>query len=472
MTTDFPDWLRVREQDVLRCLLERGVMAPIDNPQDFFRHAHVIIWAEALKAREQGLWPDYLQIRQQLAQTNQLDTVGATYLHELSRDSVVSSAGSLESAAKQIKDAAHTRRWRAVLTHHASAERIDADRLTADIDALRHTGPEKSPLLDDVAVLTLPEPAYLVEGRVPARALGTLFGDPGVGKTFTTLDLGLSVASGRSWLGAEIVKRGPVVYIAAEGAPAPRIRGWKLTHGFDLDTSLGLHTWPGAVQLLEPAAVSKFIAESKPLKPVLVFIDTLSRCTVGGDENSARDMGLAVESMERIRTQLDATVINVHHTNKAGTSERGSGALRGASDFVLHLQHADDLLQLTCAKQKDAEVFEPINLKLVAAYSGAKTCVVRLTSEVGTEDTLSDAQGKALHALTELFGSRGATSTEWAEVTAFLSRATFYRARQVLVDRGYVRHESTRFYPTDKCPVSRRLMASLTETSHASQAVA
>ena len=53
---------------------------------------------------------------------------------------------------------------------------------------------------------------------IPRGALVEVFGEPGVGKTFVALDIGLSVAGGKSsWHGRSIVANGPVVLVAPEG---------------------------------------------------------------------------------------------------------------------------------------------------------------------------------------------------------------------------------------------------------------
>ena len=57
------DWSITREQDVIRWALEREVIAPIDNAQDFGRDAHVIIWNTILRLRSEGRATDYLTVR-------------------------------------------------------------------------------------------------------------------------------------------------------------------------------------------------------------------------------------------------------------------------------------------------------------------------------------------------------------------------------------------------------------------------
>ena len=78
---------------------------------------------------------------------------------------------------------------------------------------------------------------------------------------------------------------------------------------------------------------------------------------IGGDENAARDMGLAVEASDRIKRAIGqdgagGAVILVHHSTKAGNTERGSGAFKAASDQVIRLDSDDGLLTLSCEKSQ------------------------------------------------------------------------------------------------------------------------
>jgi hypothetical protein len=89
-------------------------------------------------------------------------------------------------------------------------------------------------------------------------------------------------------------------------------------------------------------------------------------------------MGLFVAGIERLRTELNSTVLTLHHPTKDGRSERGSGALRGAMDTVLRLVDADRVITMKCEKQKDAEEAPDIHMTLepVELPHEAKSCVV------------------------------------------------------------------------------------------------
>ena len=59
--------------------------------------------------------------------------------------------------------------------------------------------------------------AYLVKGLIPREGLIVIWGPPKCGKSFWTFDLAMHVALGWTYRGRRIV-RGPVVYVACEGA--------------------------------------------------------------------------------------------------------------------------------------------------------------------------------------------------------------------------------------------------------------
>ena len=57
---------------------------------------------------------------------------------------------------------------------------------------------------------------WLVEGLIPDRSLSMLYGEPGCGKTFIALDMGLSISHSKEWQ-EQTVMGGQVVYVAGEG---------------------------------------------------------------------------------------------------------------------------------------------------------------------------------------------------------------------------------------------------------------
>ena len=71
---------------------------------------------------------------------------------------------------------------------------------------------------------------------------------------------------------------------------------------------------------------------------------------------------------------------------------------------------------------------------------------------------LSDTQQKALHALRSSFTKDdGATGTEWKAALPDVPERTFYRAKKVLIEGGYISTQGQRFVWTGKAPESESL---------------
>lgn len=222
-------------------------------------------------------------------------------------------------------------------------------------------------LLTRTELKALPDPEWIVHGTLPADSFTIIYGAPGAAKSFAALDIACSIASGHTFHGAQ-VKRGQVLIAVGEGLRGMKWReeAWGLAHQ-DADTELldqNLHILPRAVHLLEQREADMLVNTAEhlansggdPLR--LVIIDTWARALVGGDENSAKDGGIAIDVCERIRHATGATVLVVHHAGVEGTRERGTTALRGAADTSILMQKEENsgVITLAVKKMKDSEV--------------------------------------------------------------------------------------------------------------------
>src|SRR5262249_48369835 len=137
------------------------------------------------------------------------------------------------------------------------------------------------------------------------------------------------------------------------------------------------------LQLLVDSEVSDFLVALRglPDKPVLIVFDTLARCFVGGEENTARDMGRLIANVDRIRVETGATVLLVHHTGLKKQRARGHTALDGAADTIFLVAPAKQrqrVLTLRCVKQKDGGEFFPssLALKCIPLATGGESCAL------------------------------------------------------------------------------------------------
>ena len=308
-------------------------------------------------------------------------------------------------------------------------------------------------LLNDVEIVNQKPPAFQIDQITVENTLCCLYGHPGVGKTFGIATYGCSLATGTAFFGHEVPRRGPFVHVLAEGALGfgPRLYAWKRAFGFSTNTVIGYHIVPDAVNLLDPSAVKRLIELIAPLEPSGIGFDTLARCMVGGDENSASDMGRALDAADRVRRSTGAVVLLTHHTNKDQRYERGSSALRGGVDTMLSMDNVDDTIRLSCTKQKNAAEFDPISLKLVPTEDG-NSCVLREASQITRTAELSRTQARLLAALRSGATTHGLTTQEWRASVPDVIERTYHAARNRLIDLGYVAEHGQYFSWTGKEP--------------------
>lgn len=219
--------------------------------------------------------------------------------------------------------------------------------------------------IDDIGKLDDPE--WLVHGVLPAETFAVLFGPPGSTKSFWALDAACSIASGHSLHGAP-VKRGKVIIAVGEGLRGMkyRIEAWKMAHpDADIDQlRKNLIIIPRSVRLLDEMEAARLIKTCEYVGGEdglqLFVLDTWARAMVGGDENSARDAGIAIDVCETVRERTGATALVVHHSNADGQRERGSTALRGAADAQISMSRDDQsgVVTMKSVKIKDGSPFQ------------------------------------------------------------------------------------------------------------------
>lgn len=207
---------------------------------------------------------------------------------------------------------------------------------------------------------------YLVKGWLDRGAFSVVYGQSNVGKTFFAMDLALHIAAGEDWHGNRVPSgdkfAGPVLYVAAEGGRGIRSRIEAMRrHNADLmgrieaEGNLSILSAPLDLCTAEDAKyLVEAIREGFKAMPALIVIDTLARVMGSGDENSAKDMGQLVRSVDDIRAATGAHVMVVHHSGKdESKGARGSGSLRAAADTEIELTRNDGIVQAEARKQRD-----------------------------------------------------------------------------------------------------------------------
>lgn len=290
-----------------------------------------------------------------------------------------------------------------------------------------------------------PTPEYLIAGLLVKNTLAAVVAPSGTFKTFLALGIAGAIATGTAWNRRE-VNRAPVVYVSGEGSGGfrARIMAWEQHHSQQMDDC---HFLTEAVQMLDPKEVGCFIEaiNQLPEKPGLIILDTLARCIVGGDENSAKDMGEFVASADRVRGATGATVLIVHHTGKSGDT-RGSTALPGAMDTIINVERRGDYLEVKCGKQKDAEEFATLSCsrRIIELVSGETSLILEPSEEAFValhhgSSKKEETRNRVLEVLQ--MSADGFRAGEWSEAVenaGICKRRAFYGYRDDLQSDGKV----------------------------------
>jgi hypothetical protein len=289
-------------------------------------------------------------------------------------------------------------------------------------------------LLTRSALRTLPDPQPLIDNVLDRGTTALLYGRWATAKSFTALDWAASVATGRAWQGRPSAQC-RALYIAGEGAFGFKGRvdawevGWNTTITDDQFAIL-----PHPVNLTQHLAVGNLAALIEWGGYSFIVLDTLARCMVGADENSAKDCGIVVDALTRLLARTPdgrGVILGVHHAGKDGKTLRGSSAFEGAADTVYFASRDGAVITLDREKRKDGPEFDRHTLRL-NLIPGTRSAVV----DVG--DTPGDTTDRAVSLLSTFvshFKVTGASKSE-LKLAADMPHATFYRALSDLLKSG------------------------------------
>ncbi|QUJ75373.1 AAA family ATPase [Sulfitobacter albidus] len=232
------------------------------------------------------------------------------------------------------------------------------------------------------------EPDFIVGDLIEARSCVVVFGSPGSGKSFVTLDVAACVATGRDFHSKE-VQQGCAVYVAGEGGAGikRRLQTWSKHTGEELDKSKPLFVIQSPIEMLNAVDVSAAcdaIAEATGEFDIkLIVLDTLARNFGDGDENSTGDMNRFVSAVGRMIERFSCTVVVVHHSGHGDNSRgRGSSALRAAADAEFRVEKEHSTVTLSHTKAKDAPESAPVRFSLESVELGTRANGEPFTSAV------------------------------------------------------------------------------------------
>ena len=341
-------------------------------------------------------------------------------------------------------------RWRVIKAEQAGGASLEAAIRVADErypwSALN---PDDAPanrirdgLLTRADLPNLPQPQPLIDDTLDRNTVALLAGHRATGKSFIALGWAASVATGTRWQGRD-AESGRVLYVASEGAEGlhARLAAWEWAW-HNGRTVAGFDVWPHPVNLGSTADRRDLAELCGENGYALVVLDTLARCAVGLDENSARDMGIVVDTADAVKRAAGSTVLLVHHTGKDKTTVRGSSALEAGVDTVYTTEGDARLLKLQRVKRKDGPQDDQHTLRLTEvappSIDGRTSCVVENVRGQDHESRADELE--ALYA--DTFADTGATKAELRNA-AGMPPASFSRALNTLLRKGFLVNTGT-----------------------------
>lgn len=172
---------------------------------------------------------------------------------------------------------------------------------------------------------------WLLRGLWPTGDYGVHAAEMKAQKTWNTVDLAVSVASGTPWLGAVPVDHlGPVIMFAGEGGEADLVRRIRaVCAARELKAEdLPIEICTRAPHLSKPAHLADMADAINRYTPRLVTLDPLYLAANGANTAALTEMGALLEGAQHLCQGAGAALFIVtHHNRKDG---RGAGRITGA----------------------------------------------------------------------------------------------------------------------------------------------
>jgi hypothetical protein len=364
MTRVPPNGLEFERAVLGAALLDRDAAARVATEctdADFYKEGHRIILRAIQALQRTGQAVDGLLIQDALQRSGELDEVGgpAVFAALAEEGSTASQTPAYLARLHELAALRESIKVCGELVGGAYEDRPAVPLLTDALAALeqwqRYAAATATvfPALPLGAFLRsdVPDPAWLVEGLIPAGTVSLMVGDSESYKSWLGVLLTVSVAAGQPLLGHYPVQSAPTLLISEENGVAEdkrRVRQICLGLGIDPETAPCYIASDTGFNFDDPEAYAALRAFIDAHGVKLVTTDALVRVH-RRDENTAGEMGALY--LERLKPLNKAGVgVNlIHHKpkpkerNGAGpppdsADVRGSGDIRAQAHSVLTLR--------------------------------------------------------------------------------------------------------------------------------------
>ena len=211
---------------------------------------------------------------------------------------------------------------------------------------------------------------YIVQGMIPKRGVGQIYGDSGCGKSFTMMSLVHHIAEGHDFCGRKTRQR-PVYYFHLEGVGGLPKRlaafdRWLAEESNWPALGDNLHYWIDPFDLT-PAGVEQAVATiiGNGDSGALVVIDTQTAALAGTKESATEEMSAKLKLIRSFARRINGVVLLIHHSGKnPEMGARGSSTQRADFDFQFEAKKDGDTILWRTTKERDEDDSQSIRFKL------------------------------------------------------------------------------------------------------------
>jgi len=272
----------------------------------------------------------------------------------------------------------------------ATGKRLQLEIDIRDLDHAQAEGASLLPVLRASALQTAEEQKpWLIERLWSAGAVGIVSGPPKALKTWTALEMAISVATGAPCLETFPVPRSGTVLLYAAEEPMPalhaRLQALAHNHQMQLDDIDVRVIAVDSLRLDRAKDREKLTATVEFHRPLFLILDPLIRLH-GLDENQSGPMAELLGYFRALQRSTGAAIAIIHHSRKnaaasaaPGQSLRGSSDLYAFVDSLVSLDRRRDQITLS-AEHRSAPALGPMPLELVPAVEPNQYLSLRLGS--------------------------------------------------------------------------------------------
>ena len=216
----------------------------------------------------------------------------------------------------------------------------------------------------------------ILEGLLRCGETMNIIAAPKTGKSWLSMGLGLSVVSGRKWLGRFWTRRGKVLIVDNELNPrtsADRLPCIAEAMGIQRDEYAGcLAVANVRGQLIDLNRLAEQLIGLEPGEFSLIILDAWYRFQpTGSDENSNGDVTQLYNLLDSVADKIGSAFVCIHHSSKGNQSGKGvtdvgsgAGAQSRAPDSHLTIrQHEEDGAVVVEAAVRSFAPMEPFCLR-------------------------------------------------------------------------------------------------------------